>query len=720
MIPGATRGRRFRGDAGFTLPELVISTVIMGVIFAAVGAALLVGLRSQERPEQTLMPSNDANLLSRYFSADVQSAAASDIAPSAPSGCDYATPAGTRNVLALSWLDNAPETPVRHAVAYHLDAEARTITRVACVDNGTPKLSVLARDVHRAAARIDTGSGGISLDVSSGPVSPTTNPGAGTDTPAAGTDTAAAVETTPPLFSFTLRAYGRLAGGDAGGLGPGAARLPGGEVAGTVTRYDDVAGTVNPAPVAGVTLSLTNEDTDVITTTGNNGRFYFGTLDDGQYLLSLTTPSYLPTAPQETLSVPVSVDSTDPGPGTAGGGRDTATADLSVLQAGTLSGAVRTDRYVMLGGVRIELTGPVSAETVTDENGQYRFGELPTGSYNVEVVHPDGYVAVTGQTCSLAVAGDDPRCPDAVYRYRMAAITGIVRTDTDQALAGAAVTLSGATTRTVTTDSAGRYRFGDLLDGSYTVTVSPPPGFGAVQGAICTRQLAGADATCPDAVMQRAATSITGIVLRDLDLDGVGDVPIKDAYVKLYQNGNKLKWLYTGPDGLFRFDDVNPGSYVVWHYTQGSGLTPLSPSTSGQVTVNVVPGQAIAPITYVDRKPCSVVPGLSAGAVRLEPSGLPAAGQALTVAMDARCWEPVRFSFDGTKPGPIEPITLEATELNTGDPTTATTSSPSGARVFTYRATVSPNTPTWVTGDAILRVDEPSRPAGKTTVKVFT
>ena len=69
--------RRLRGDDGFTLAELVISTMIMGIVLTAVTAAVIVGLRNGSRSVDMLGPSTDAALLSHHFTADVQSAMAS-------------------------------------------------------------------------------------------------------------------------------------------------------------------------------------------------------------------------------------------------------------------------------------------------------------------------------------------------------------------------------------------------------------------------------------------------------------------------------------------------------------------------------------------------------------------------------------------------------------------------------------------------------------------
>lgn len=92
--------RHLAADQGFTLPELLITTVIMGIIISAIGAALITALRLYAQPAQKLGPSNDANLIANYFTADVQSATANKVDATAPSGCTYVTPVDTVTVVA--------------------------------------------------------------------------------------------------------------------------------------------------------------------------------------------------------------------------------------------------------------------------------------------------------------------------------------------------------------------------------------------------------------------------------------------------------------------------------------------------------------------------------------------------------------------------------------------------------------------------------------------
>jgi prepilin-type N-terminal cleavage/methylation domain-containing protein len=63
-----------RDESGFTLVELLIAVVVMGMIVTVIGAAVNVGLRTMDDTSNRLTSSTDAQLLSIYLPKDVQSA----------------------------------------------------------------------------------------------------------------------------------------------------------------------------------------------------------------------------------------------------------------------------------------------------------------------------------------------------------------------------------------------------------------------------------------------------------------------------------------------------------------------------------------------------------------------------------------------------------------------------------------------------------------------
>jgi prepilin-type N-terminal cleavage/methylation domain-containing protein len=96
---------RRRPDLGFTLIEVLIVTLLMGVIATAIAAAFIVIVRTA--PE-TQSRDDDARTLlglTNYLPTDVSSTRGADIQiPGAPTSCGAS--AGT-SLLTLSWTDDA-------------------------------------------------------------------------------------------------------------------------------------------------------------------------------------------------------------------------------------------------------------------------------------------------------------------------------------------------------------------------------------------------------------------------------------------------------------------------------------------------------------------------------------------------------------------------------------------------------------------------------------
>jgi prepilin-type N-terminal cleavage/methylation domain-containing protein len=71
---------RRRDEAGLTLPELVVSVAIAGIISVAMGSAMFVGLRTTRDTRTSLSQSNTEQIVTTYVAKDIQ---ASDTAPTA-------------------------------------------------------------------------------------------------------------------------------------------------------------------------------------------------------------------------------------------------------------------------------------------------------------------------------------------------------------------------------------------------------------------------------------------------------------------------------------------------------------------------------------------------------------------------------------------------------------------------------------------------------------
>lgn len=107
---------RRRNDAGFTLPEVLISVVLVGVLMAAVTSATTVFLRSEKPTESRLSESKDITFLQTWLPLDLASAISSDRDPLAQPATSQTLP-GT-NVLSLVRPDVTGSTTVYYRVSY--------------------------------------------------------------------------------------------------------------------------------------------------------------------------------------------------------------------------------------------------------------------------------------------------------------------------------------------------------------------------------------------------------------------------------------------------------------------------------------------------------------------------------------------------------------------------------------------------------------------------
>jgi hypothetical protein len=201
-----------------------------------------------------------------------------------------------------------------------------------------------------------------------------------------------------------------------------------------------IAGTITGGANAAVALSGA---ATASTTADASGNYSFGNLANGSYTVtpSASGVTFNPTSQAVTINN-TSVTNVN---FTASGG---STFSIS----GTLTGG---------GGAAVALSGAATASTTADASGNYSFGNLANGSYTVM---PSGSGLTFNPTNrAVTINGGNVTGVNFTTAYSISGSTG---------RAGASVALSGAASANTTADSSGNYSFGNLANGSYTVTPS--------------------------------------------------------------------------------------------------------------------------------------------------------------------------------------------------------------------------------------------------------
>jgi large repetitive protein len=287
-----------------------------------------------------------------------------------------------------------------------------------------------------------------------------------------------------------------------------------------------------------------------------------------------------------------------------------------------ISGTVWTDAdgdgvidpgEVPLPGTIITLTGtdvlgnPVTRTATTDAGGAYRFEGLLNGTYTVTETQPAGYGNSPATTnppfgtntrTSLVISGTSPVGITQVnFAEKLSTISGTVYHDQDAGgakngaepgIAGVTVQLTGtdvngnAVTRTATTDGSGNYSFGDLLQGTYTVTETQPAGWGdgaetagssggslASNDKISAINLAAASASTGNNFGEKKA-GLSGSVYVDSNNNGIkdtGEAPIAGVVITVTgttESGTPVSvTATTDGSGIYSFPTLLPGTYTV-------------------------------------------------------------------------------------------------------------------------------------------------------------
>jgi len=350
--------------------------------------------------------------------------------------------------------------------------------------------------------------------------------------------------------------------------------VTGAEIADVTITFEDAANvkTMNAA----YTAFTLNDSSAISVKTDQYGKFKCPGLKNGMYIVTPSKEGY--------VFEPVSLNAYISGANVSNiHFQSTASTTPTYSISGTVSGGVKQN-------VTITLSGKASGTTTTNIDGNYSFNGLQNGDYTVTPSHPQYTFTPTNRSITLNGAnstGNDMTAtsiPVATY-----SISGKI---TGATLANVTVRLTGAATKSETTDINGNYIFTNCLNGSYTVapikdgfTFSPSSRAVVVQGV--NTSVSDFTASANPAPTFTILGAVGGNVK-----EGVTISLEKMSQVNLTTNATTT----TNTSGNYSFADIENGSYKL----TPSYLDYIFSPTNQTVTVN---GANVTAETFIASRP---------------------------------------------------------------------------------------------------------------------
>ncbi|WP_338132228.1 SdrD B-like domain-containing protein [Staphylococcus delphini] len=291
----------------------------------------------------------------------------------------------------------------------------------------------------------------------------------------------------------------------------------------------------NEIAVAGVKVTLTKQDgSTMTTTTDKDGKYLFTGLENGTYTVTFSElpEGYTPT---ETQVGDAQLDSNGLESKVTINNANDYSVDLGLVQPEEVEppkveatfnlgdkvwedlnkDGIQNSNEPGIANVKVTLTKEdgSTVTATTDENGNYKFTELPNGKYTVTFETPEGYEPTTekvgdyaldsdGQSVVVVINNKDDMTidsgfhkPEEVEPPKVEATFNLgdkvwedlnkdgIQNSNEPGIGGVTVTLTkeDGTTVTTTTDENGNYKFTELPNGEYTVTFETPKGYEATK-----------------------------------------------------------------------------------------------------------------------------------------------------------------------------------------------------------------------------------------------
>lgn len=270
--------------------------------------------------------------------------------------------------------------------------------------------------------------------------------------------------------------------------------------------------------------------------------------------------------------------------------------DLAVIEAGHVAGQIAdavTEQAVPGVTVTIEsTTGSFSQGTVSDQNGQYQFGELPTDVYDLRFVSRNHIPLMLHGI--LGTAGLDARIDAALSPG--AIITGKVTDTIDdlplQDLYVTAVGLVTGHTSYAKTDGAGTYRLSTLPPDTYVLTVQQTDF--VPHEPIQLTVVEHTEYANIDIALERGGT------LSGTANDLVSGSAVEGVHIRITPvgHGTQVFETVTGQDGTFSLSSLPAGEWRISaihaQYAPQSVDMVISEGESRQLAFSLIPGASIS------------------------------------------------------------------------------------------------------------------------------
>jgi hypothetical protein len=373
------------------------------------------------------------------------------------------------------------------------------------------------------------------------------------------------------------------------------------------TLLGRVVNGANSLPLDGATVSITGKEARTFTTDAS-GQFVFDKLVAGSYEFVVAKAGF------GGIKGTVSLQT----------GQTSNLGDIVVLPV------VSPTTVTLRGVVTDSVTGaPINAATVlagtksttTNTLGAYEIKDLPPGDISIKVTASGYFAALATAT---ATAGQTLIFSPQLVRATSSTATikgKVTNKSTDAPLMNATVTLTGANTRTATTNNAGDYSITGLAPGATQIQVTLA-GFAKATASVnvelnVTYDFSPALEPIPAGGIQ---PKLSGRIT-----DGLTNAPIGVATVVL--SGTNTATVRGDANGFYQFDNLNTGRTIVAFNAPGyqSTAVPIDLALNTTHTLSM----ALFPDGFIN--PNGAITGRAVDEVSL----LPVAGAVVSAELDA-------------------------------------------------------------------------------------